>query len=176
METNQVTERLQEEAKSNPVFNAIAYKMAVRERARKIVTVQALKASMEKEGYTFKTEDYQNSLSFLAKLGFGSLKLDKKDRVIALDNIKIKLQDIGKVAITNEKSLATYRQKEKYKTLMSDASEKPIIPRKEDLFYEVALTVKIHGQKVTFAGPLSVTPQQLGSLLIKFNELIEGLK
>lgn len=183
----QVTELLKEEAKKNEAFNAIAFKWATRERARNQVTVHSLKASMDQEGFQFKKEDYEAALVFLSKLGFGEIKKTKAGKICALENIKVKLQDIGKVAVAGAKEIKPFRQKNKYRGLemvettakqpMRRSTDKvdssgPIqLPKKEDVRYEISLQVIVHGAKITFAGPVSVSPQQLGAILIRFNEM-----
>lgn len=175
IQSGQSIAALKEEAKRNEAFKAVAYKLALRQRARKKVTLSNLKFVMEKEGFKFPNESYEKVLSFLAKLGFGKLIQDSKGSVVALDEIQIKLQDIGKAAISDQQMLPKIKIKSEFKPL-KPVAEVPILPVPPKPTYPVTVQVVIHGTPVTFGGPYKLTPDNIGIFISKINKLAESFE
>jgi hypothetical protein len=118
-------ERLTTEAKSNPVWNAVAHVFALRERARSQVTIQALMQKMREEGFNWDRKDYEQVLRLLASVGVGRLVSDSKGRPLALVDIKLTLQSIGKVAAGGSTEVQGFRRKSRFGRLAG-----PMVRRK----------------------------------------------
>jgi hypothetical protein len=114
MTTIETVQKLTNEAKVNPVWNAVAHVFALRERARSQVTVTALEQRMKDEGFEFGREDYENVLKLLASVGVGKLVRDTKGRINALVDIKVTLQSIGKVAAGAATEVMGFQRKRRF--------------------------------------------------------------
>lgn len=169
----QVVEALQQKAQQDNVFNAVCYRLALRQRARTNITVAALQQAMEKEGYKYPKTKYAEVLIFLSSLGFGTIEKDNKGEIKSLSNIKVKLQDIGQASVDRKKNLNVFDPRPKFKTLfinnpfVGDAVNKKV----DSVTHEISLTIKIQNTTIVLAGPFNLTPQQLSVVLMKFNQV-----
>lgn len=188
----QVTELLQNEARMNPVFNAVATMFAVRKRTRYIVTLRNLKIAMDNNGFKYGTKEYAKVLEFLGQLGLGVVTKDRRGGVKALDRITTTLQSIGMVALGYSKvSLKTRRQVRRFKPLEAiedmhtkdfvvNTKDETPIPRlkvkvREESPYPTYLTVMIEGRPVFIQGPADIKQDNLGEFMVAFKKFKQDL-
>lgn len=157
---NTVVTQLRVQAATDPVFNAVAHRFAIRERARAQITIASLRATMGKEGFDFPVAKYQAVLSFLASLGVGTLEYSKNKKIKALKNIKTTLQSIGLAAISKTDTLEAFTVANRYQPL-------PVVPLKaqEKVLAQPVLTVLVDGKIVNFPLPRPLSTEELGYVL-----------
>jgi hypothetical protein len=176
---NQV-EVLQKEASSNPLIHAVCLLFAARERARNQVTVLSLKAQMKKEGWQITDAQAREVLEFFAKMNVGKLKYDSKQRVTALVDIKIKLQSLGKAAISKDENLESFRPSIRYSELPMQRSVAVLpVPLKQTAVTStvpVSISVAIEGKNVMFPITLNLTADKLGTLLVELHQKLSNLE
>lgn len=177
-----IIESLRKEAETNQVFNAICHIFAVRERARQQVTLSTLTVTVAREGYKFSKEDLQKALKFLADKGLGKLEKDAKGRIVALKNIAVTLQSIGKVALDKKETLEAFSPAFKFDRLMDKKEfqtetkqQEPIAPAVPNPRYSVektegakSIVVKIEGKPVSFLVPQDIQPEDLARIVNSF--------
>ena len=168
-----VVDRLREEAQQNPVFNAVATWLATRDRTRQQITMSHLRITMQREGFNFKREQYEDVLKFLATLGIGRIELDR-GQISALKDIRVTLQSVGTAALGTESKLDKFAPAINFQSLpVKPAPPKPqakpptlAAPLKpEPPSYATSLVVQIDGNTVTFPLPKGLTTSELGYLL-----------
>lgn len=116
MNQTEVITAIKEEAKSNKAADAVFHMWATRARARGQVTIAALDQRMQREGFTFDKAEYAKLLKRMADLGFGRLDTSS-GKVLALKDVKVKLQSIGKAAIGTETTIEGWRARNKFRHL-----------------------------------------------------------
>lgn len=181
--SGKVVETLQDEATKDDVFNAMCELFAQRKRTRSRVTLKGLMLAMQyvKGSGNWSDKDYAKALEKLAKIGFGNLKYNSKNEVVALDNVKITLQSIGKAALMKGDELA--KKKTAYKNKFKELEPASFIEnnghtmdaKPKSRSYGMFLTVMINNSPVTFPGPEKIKPEDLGAFLLKFNELVKSV-
>lgn len=97
---NELVKKLKKEAETNDCAKAVFLMWALRERARREVTVNTLSVSMTKQGFFYPVNRYRDLLKTLASFNLGKLKLDSKGKVVALIDVTARLQSVGKSAIS----------------------------------------------------------------------------
>lgn len=172
---SKVVDALKERVKTDPLFNAIMHRFAIRERARNQVTLTNLRITMIKEGYSnFPVTKYQEALKFLASLGFGRLETNASGKVTALVDIRHTLQSIGQVASDMKGAkLEGFTPANVYEPLQEPAGRvvpevdapKPVAPETPSADYPAVLQVTIDGKVVHFPLPRAISPAELGFLL-----------
>lgn len=175
--SNDIVNRLRKEVESNPVFNAVMHKFALRERARAQVTLHSLTQTMTNEGYKYKREEYVGVLKTLGALGVGRLEFDSKNRLVALKDIKITLQSIGKAAIGGGEQLNNTKFQRRFKNLPQTSAVLPVkraispavksdTVQAVNIRYAAEVTVKFNKDEITtFKIPGGLSPKELGLLL-----------
>ncbi len=164
-----VVTQLQAAAKTSPVFNAVCYIFAIRERARQQVMVNTLQARMAKEGFNYNLDELMGVLKTLAGLGLGRLHHDSKGKILGLKEIKHTLQSIGLAAISKSDSIQNFRPSTSFAKLpVAEASTAKVqavvaAPLRRPL--PVVMTVTIDGKPVVFEAPHGISPEDLASLL-----------
>lgn len=93
---------LRDEADKNPVFKDLCHVLALRERSRNKLTVKSLVFSMQKEGFSHSSKDFENVLLFLASVGVGVIDKDIHGNVRSLSKIKYVLQNLGMIALNKQ--------------------------------------------------------------------------
>lgn len=188
--------QLRLEAKRNKVFKDMCYTFSIRERARDQVTLDNLVVSMRREGFKHSRFDYSEALKFLARLGLGTLKLGKKNEVIALTNVRYKLQSIGLAAIDTKEGLEKFKSRVVYDDIAKAPpiiADKPVdrhigrpnIPHRDNrevspvraddiIKYQqqrrLTVPVNINGNLIDFDLPRALTQQELVEVLSKLYE------
>lgn len=161
------------QAASSAIFKDVCTLFAVRQRSRSQVTVASLKASLMNEGFKVTRTQVINVLTFLAKYNVGRLKYDSKG-VIALTDIKVSLQSIGKAAI-EQGNIEKQKPQVKFVKLPAIDFQEPVkepahkikvTPRR----YTASLVVTIDNETITFDIPNRLTMKELAELLSKFYE------
>lgn len=167
-----MVEALRAEAQGNKVFSAVCHIFALRERARRQVTIAALRNKMSIEGFEFTTAQLQSVLKFMASLGIGKLDQDSKGRIRALKEIKHTLQSIGNAAIAKGEKLDRYDAIDPLIKLPgATAAPQPHIqavqvPKTAPASgYKTTLTIDMNGKMVNFELPHISGPEELGLLL-----------
>lgn len=112
MENKEVIQRLREELEKNHAFNAVMHMLALRNRARGVMTVHSLVLKMSAEGFKYGAQEYRNIIQILAELGIGEVAYDRKKRAKALVNIKYTLQSVGAAACGQDVDLTPYHQRD----------------------------------------------------------------
>lgn len=177
--TSEVHTKLMTEAARNPVFMAVAQGFAIRERTRNQITIHSLTQKMTKEGFNYKREDYIKVLYFLHGLGFGSLKLSSRGKLLALKNIETTLQSIGMAAINGKEPLKKAAKTNKFKPLANKVDIKiekehsktktgKIGMEQLNKKYDAELVVHFEDEVVTFKLIKGITTQQIGSFMARY--------
>lgn len=164
-----IATELKKEADKNKVFNDVCAVFALRERARSQVTVNALKAAMEKNGFTYAKDDYKDVIARLARLGVGKLNKDSKGRVRGLTDVKYTLQSIGLTAVGEKLNLAPFNARNKF-TKLPDIQESPTEIREAAVKTkqpDTALVSKVNGKTIH----IPLTQDQFTAFL---SELLEA--
>lgn len=191
-----VAESLQEKANKDDVFNAICYVFAKRQRARRQVTVAALKQAMEHEGADFSINQYRAALEYLGALDLGKLRYNTRKQVVALTDIKYTLQSIGQVAAAKApdfKKIGKPKETMKFsdlskaepieasrvisldpdynriKTAVHKATE--VLKKSQHEGYEVLLTIIVGDSPMAFGATNRIKPGSLGEFLSNFKTL-----
>lgn len=194
-----MVEALQLEAKNNPVFRDICHMFTLRQRTRGRLTVTRLKTAMEEEGFNYSRKQYEEVLKFMGKIGIGQLDFSKRGLVKSLNNVKLKLQSIGTAALSQNASLQSRRQVNRYDTLAPVqpiqneapvAETKPLIAPKpiklkrkiapakpvektSEKSYPMYLTMELDGQTVKIPTTAKVTATEIGEFIAEFQKLAE---
>ncbi len=169
-QTNNVIETLQQEAKDNPVANAVFHAWAVRERTRHNVTVEALTATMHKEKYNFTPSQIVPVLDKLSKLGFGKLET-VNGKVKALSGVTTTLQSIGAAALGEEMKLKSKAQKHRFHAMAARSETLRVI--KEDVRIANALkptikvVIEIEGRPIEIPIPADMRSDDITALIKK---------
>jgi len=115
--TKNLVQKLQEAAKE-PTFNAVCHLFAMRERGRRVITVQAFHDTLNEEGFKVDKEAVDAVFQTLATLGLGTLDHHNNGRIRSLKNITIQLQSIGKAALGGDTVLSRAKTKQRLKPLI----------------------------------------------------------
>lgn len=161
MNTVEIVKKLKQEAETNDTARAVFLLWAMRQRARNTITVHSLVIAMSKQGFYFPAEKYRLLLKFLASLELGRLKVNSKGRVMALQEVSIKLQSIGKAALNQQvSSFERIKRQPRFKSLMQPQHMPlPVISRK------LVLTVILGEKKaIDIQIPPNLTTEDLSSL------------
>lgn len=161
---------LKREAAVNPCANAVFHVFALRQRARQQVTIVALTAKMEDEGFKFKVNQYQDLLKFLANLDLGTLAMDSKGRIRALTQVKITLQSIGEAAIGTKTKFDSFKQRAKFRVLPARGriAVKKQPPAGATAGVQLSVTAVINGKAVTMWLPKELSSSEIATLLSHF--------
>lgn len=169
--SNELIDRLKDEAIRNKTFNAVAHIFAIRERARQQVSVVALAAAMKKQGFEFSRNEYEHVLKFMGSLGLGTLDKDSRGRVRALKGIKLTLQSIGLAAVGEKKELTKYSPAAKFskipgvpQTILDKPPTTPK-PTASKSVCKVTFTVTVDDKTVVFDIPEGVPKEDLGQFI-----------
>lgn len=108
--------KVKQEVETNKVANDVFHMFALRQRARKTITMRSLLLRMRSEGFEYTPEQYAQVLKFLASMGIGKLDQDYKGSVRGLKDISVTLQSLGKAAFENA-SPSQLRIRHRYKAL-----------------------------------------------------------
>lgn len=156
---SKIVTQLRDEVRKNPVFNDVCHVFALRERARQQVTIGSLFSTMKKNGFHHTKEQYKGVIKALAALGFGRLEKDKNNNIVALKNVCITLQSIGRAALGSTGKLEANVPRPKFVDMPQTFIEKP------KSAYKVILTVLVEGTPIKIEVPTKVTESNLGELL-----------
>lgn len=157
---------LREEAATNRVFRDICHVFALRERTRQQITMQSLKATLDKEKFSFSKKQLEDVLKFMAKIGIGTLIYDKRGALAALKGIRVTLQSIGLTALGKKEDLERFSTPPQFYSLNVPESK----PAKSVLNiingrHPAALTLKFNNETVIFELPKGLTLQELTGVL-----------
>lgn len=189
--TTQAIEILKFQAEASPASKAVFIALALRTRARNVMTLKALTQKMESEGFRHNAEEYAPVLKAMAQVGFGTLVLDNKGRVKALKDIKVKLMDIGNAVVGDKTAVGQFKQKNRFVRLpkapvlvekrVLDANPAAIAPNGPVAFLErrkavvdtttpVSLTVRLKGVNSPISIPVTkeMSKDDLASIIAKF--------
>lgn len=155
---------LREEANKNPVFNTICRVLASRYRTRQQITMQALKATMKKQGLEFTKQQYEDVLKFMARVGIGHLDKGPRGRIRALKGIKVTLQSVGKAALAGQDQLNNFKSQVKFAKVPQTFQAKAI---KSDSNYKVVFTIEMDSKSMKFEVPGGIKPNELGDFLAR---------
>ncbi len=150
----QIATELKKEAEKNKAFEDVCTVFAMRERARSQVTINSLKAAMDKEGYKHDKDAYKDVISRLARLGVGKLHKDTKGRVRALTDVKYTLQSVGLSAVGEKLNVSPFRKSNRFSALPTKKAVTPSdireataqsVPKKDVI---TALVSNINGKQI----------------------------
>jgi len=119
-------EKLRDLAESNQTAHDMFVNFALRQRARGQITVAALHQKMHREGFNHSRQDYAVVLVRLQELGIGELVRSSRGRLIGINKISIKLQDLGRAVIEDQGSVRNHAPRSRYSPVPLTAS--PPIP------------------------------------------------
>lgn len=156
---------LAEKAKSDPVIDAVATVMALRERNRHNLTLRGLYYKMRKEGFSYQQKDYIPFLNLLGELGLAKVHSDNQGRVDSVRDFKLPIQDIGTIA----KGGRPTRMKVPNIQAAAPRPKKPetASPAVNSL-KATTVTVTVNGKPVQITIPNEITKDELLSILTKF--------
>lgn len=172
MDKQKVIEVLKQECERNKIFNAVMHVCALRKRARSSITVTGLAIRMRKEGFNYVPSDYSATLKILASVGLGTAKANSRGKVVALTNINVSLQSIGRAALGKSNSFIPYMDSPQptYSNLVP-LSSKPVVeaPKKPQAEpktqTDLALVVRINGKPVNINIPPSYSTSEVAFLI-----------
>lgn len=169
---------LNNKAASSKCANAVFHAFALRQRARQQVTLVALMAKMENEGFKFKVSEYQDVLKFLGDLGLGTLAFGAKGQIRALTQVKITLQSIGEAAIGSRTKFDSFKQRAKFKKLSTKerivaATSPAQVERRQPpagatAGVRLSVTAIINGKPVTMWVPDEFNKNEIAELVGRF--------
>lgn len=148
---NEVVNKLRHEATRNELAKAVFVMWGVRDRARAMVSVPNLMASMTKHNFQFSKDKYQAFLEFLGDLGFGRIHRDVHGRVTALTGISFKLQSIARAALGEDAAFKTLKRRARFRDIHKAGVEapKPILKKEPEVIPKViGLTVLLGDHKL----------------------------
>lgn len=177
----QVIDTLKQLANSDSVANAVFHMWALRERARHEVTVDGLHARMKKEGFTHAKQQYAPLLELMARLGFGKLYRDGKGNIVALREVRMTLQSIGRAVCGRElkPQLRPFKKKNIFQTMslnrelmVEPTPPKPIVPPKAPiaLAEKGEITVSFDSKSLTFPINGDLSDEEIAFLINKFRK------
>lgn len=158
----------------NQALQSVMLQFASRQRTRSSLTVNGLVLSMKKEGFSFSKEHYQNILKILADNGFGHLKYSKTGKPIALTDIKITLQSIGKAVLQGETKLQSFRPANKFVPLNESPKPalKPFVGKPEGTF-GVSINLQLSGGPITINRHNKIPMDKMGEVLTDINTVLK---
>lgn len=180
MNKQDIIEGLRQEAATNSVSKAVLIMFALRQRARKNVTLHALQGRMKAEGFMYGKQQYEPVLKRMAQLGLGTLKKNPKGQIVALVDLQTTLKSIGEAACGNGEALSRFHQKNTFTALrvMPPAIQSPapaVVTQTERATKTKAdITVMFRGRPISMALPEGLSNEDLGSFLNKFRKLADG--
>ena len=119
-----IVEAIKAEATRNQVFRDICLMWSQRQRTRGRLTVTRIKQAMEQEGFmSYNRKQYEDVLTFLGKIGLGTLERSKRGKAKSLSGVKIKLQSIGQAALGGGTQLERRTEVNHYEELVSNTPE-----------------------------------------------------
>lgn len=166
MNQKQVIESLKKEASTNEAVSAILHVFALRKRARRQVTVQGLALRMKEEGFPFPKKDYESFIAFMASLGLGTLHAGKNGRPLAIKDIGVTLQSLGRAALGVDPSMEFLKKKKNtfHRIHMAVEPQTPVsIP-----LAPVKLTVTLNSKQITFPIQDDLSDEDVAFLVRKF--------
>lgn len=180
---NDTISMIKRHASDSETFRAMCRSFAARKRTKETVTVRALAVRLETEGYIARKEYLQNELYFLAQIGVGTLKKDNNGNIVALTNLKVTLQSVGKAAGEQVANLKNWKKQKRFKKLIPSQkmpdfretivkSPKAVIPKKK---YTANLIVNIEGNPVNVAS-FQMAPEELGEFMIEFSQMTKSIR
>lgn len=173
MNQNQAIEVLKEEAKKNPVANAVFHVFATRQRTRQVLTVDGLTQRMKAEGFSHKHSDYEPILKLLADLGFGTLQMGRGGRIEGLKDIKKTLQSIGSAACDKPGTIKNFAPRAKYSQVLVKEHAQPKVEAPVGLAIELgtSLSLSFNGKPLQVTLPKDISSDELTKLIDGFRAL-----
>lgn len=167
----EIVDSLKKEATVNPVANAVFHVFATRERARSVLTLQALQRRMKREQFTYPVSKYAELLKLMSSLGLGKLDIDPKGRIRSLKEIKASLQSIGMAACTDSKELKSNKQRARFITMpVRPPKQSPIQAVAEYIKKDIGVVAYINGKALTFQIPKELDPKDVMDLIQLFRD------
>lgn len=154
----EVVQKLKDETKSNPAAAPVFHLLALRERSRQTLNLNALRQSMKKEGFDFSSNEYRGVLKALAKAGIATAVTNRLGNCVGLKDIQVSLPELGEAVCANE-ALVTIRKKALKPQAVQPVSEKPI----------TALEVVIDGVAAVIKFPKGLNTKELKLVLDRIN-------
>lgn len=197
MTQSQALATLKTKALTQPAIGAVLTAWALRERARRVVTLRSLTITMKREGFKHHAEDYAQALKAVSEAGFGTLDLDSKGRIRALKDIKVQLQSVGKSVLGGD-TVRAWRPRNRFGTLTTTPiGMTPKAPEKQPKMVKapetktathakvilarrstdkvrveksppVSILVQINGKDVVIPVPANMTAEDVGALVRNF--------
>lgn len=163
------------EAAKDKVNNDIFHMLAMRKRARGVITVNGLSQRMKREGFKYSVEQYKAFLKLLGDAGLGTVVQDRYGDPRAVKDVKIKLQSIGFVALGGKTvPLKSWEPRAKYKPMHEQASlpkgQDVIVPPTEPLQTNARLLVSVQGVPVEIKFPPNLDLQEIAEILARLNQ------
>lgn len=157
MKLSESLKTLQKQSVEHRVVNDVLHVFAVRKRARSMITIRGLAARMKAEGFEeHSDDDYRKVLKLLAEAGFGKLEMDTKGRVVALKDIRVTLQSIGKAVLNEEVKLKGFTPRTKYEKVPTDSANPPVLPQTPASQKKQEITEARNGSR-TISMPLNIS-------------------
>lgn len=166
---------IREKLAHNLALQSVMLQFASRQRTRSSLTVNGLALSMKKEGFTFSKDHYQNILKLLADNGFGTLKYTKTGKPLALTDIKITLQSIGKAVLQGETKLQSFRPANKFVPL-DETTKAPVqkaFVEKAKTTFGVSINLQLSGGPIVINRNNKIDMERLGEVLTDINTILK---
>ena len=165
MDTVELKRMLTEECAANPASTAVLTAFAMRERARSTVNLGSLYHSMKAEGYKYEKAAYRSILELLVKSKVGTPVFDRKNQLIGVKNITIKLQSLGLLAVNGSQSVVPLKTRRMYRPLAIMEPQAPAKTPSGDVVIELPIVGSNVPIRLTVSKELSA--QTLSNLIHK---------
>lgn len=156
----EVATTLTQEAEKNPVFNAVAHVLALRERNRHNLTTRGLYYKMRKEGFSYQEKDYIPIFKLLNDLGLAKAHTDDKGRIEQIREFRMPLKAIGAAACGERPT----------RVQVLDIQAAPPKPKAMESTL-TTITVSINNKPIQVTIPKDITKEELLAILTKFSEI-----
>lgn len=166
--------KLKDESKTDPTLNAVVHDFALRRRTRSQITLHALEQRMKLEGFTWTRDQCRNVLKLLGSCGVGKIDTDKEGNVIAIRDIKVTLQSIGR-AVVGKEPIKQFNKRNTFGKLAVVPTPQPPKRRgRKPRAYQtpgsrIVLTIIVNEKPVNIPVPSDLTPTEIAELISGFN-------
>jgi hypothetical protein len=188
MSQNEAIELLKNEATNDKEVRTALELFTKRKRTRFRVTVNGLMQLARRSGVELTEDGCKRVLKALAAARFGVIEQDRSGAPIALDNVEVTLQSIGRAVLGNSHELDDFRPKRKFRRIRHSARKtptlveapkqpqeslaKPTWPRKDAS--NLVLTFMVNGKPVNLSIENDLNAQDIGLIIDRLREKEAG--
>lgn len=176
MTTKEVIAKLKEDAKTRPALLDVLHMFALRQRARHVLTLDALVLKMTEEKFTHQREDYADAIRCLSEAGVGTLELDKYSKVKGLKAIRYRIPQLGEAFFGGADKVREYKRPLPYEPVFTPPPVNPpsvLAPQKTSIkstVENIVLTFIFNGKALNIPLPASMSPSDIAEFITRLKE------